>query len=227
MVSPNLRLKAVLLDLDGTLVDTPHAIVDICQRTLGELGHPPADEALIRSTIGLPLPVCLATLLGIEPEDTGPAVDIYRVFWRAEVTPRLAQLLYPGVLEGLQRLSQRFKLGVVTGKAQEGADGTVDGARLRPFMSVVLGYTSVNNPKPAPDLALEAARRLGIDPAHCLVVGDSELDLKMATAAGMRSIGVTYGAQPEAALRAAHPTRLSHSFSEAVQIIEELATLPP
>jgi phosphoglycolate phosphatase len=218
-------LDALLLDLDGTLVDTPQAIVDVAQSTLAALGQKPVEPQAIRDTIGLPLPVALGTLLGISPAAASEAVEIYRVLWRAHVTPRIPRLLYPGVREGLERLrDRRFKLAVVTGKAQEGADSTVDAAGLRPLVDVVLGYTAVANPKPAPDIALEALKRLGTK--NALVVGDTTHDVQMAHAAGLRSIAVTYGAQPEAVLRSASPTWIVHSFAEVVRISLELATLP-
>ncbi len=214
-------LKALLLDLDGTLVDTPQAIVDITQATLAALGRPPAEVQVIKDGIGLPLPLALSGLVGGDP---AAAVEIYRTLWRAQVTPRLAQLVYPGVREGLQEMRDAgLRLAVVTGKAQEGADSTVDGAGLRAFMEVVLGYTSVANPKPAPDLALEAMKRLGLPAAACAVVGDARHDLEMARAAGVRSIAVTWGAQPEAALREA--TWVAHSFAEVVRIARSAARL--
>lgn len=219
-------LKALLLDLDGTLVDTPQAIVDVTQSTLAALGRPPADEQAIRDGIGLPLPVALAQLLGTGPIAAADAVEIYRVLWRAQVTPRLSRLVYPQVHAGLRELrALGLRLAVVTGKAQEGADSTVDGAGFRPYLEVVLGYTSVPNPKPAPDLALEAARRLALAPAEAVVVGDATHDLEMARAAGMRSIAVTYGAQPESALLAQGPTWVAHSFAEVVHIVRDAATL--
>lgn len=220
-------LSAVLLDLDGTLVDTPQAIVEVTQRTLRELNLPPADPQAIKDGIGLPLPVALGELIGKGPVGAADAVEVYRRVWRAEINPRLPHLLYPGVLDGLGRLkSAGLKLGVVTGKAQDGADSTVDKSGLRPLIDAVLGYTSVANPKPAPDIALLALQLLGEPPERAVVVGDSTHDLQMARAAGVRSIAVTYGALPEAALRAEDPTWLAGSFAEVVRICLDLATLP-
>lgn len=211
------RISALLLDLDGTLVDTPQAIVDVAQGTLAAMNLPPADPQAIRDTIGLPLPLALGKLIGRGPLGAAEAVEIYRVLWRRDVTPRIPSLLYPGVLDGIRELrAQGVRLAVVTGKAQDGADNTVDLAGLRPFVEVVLGYTSVPNPKPAPDLALEACKRLGTTDA--IVVGDATHDIEMATAAGLPSIGVTYGAMPEAAVRAAGPTWVAHSFAQVVRI---------
>ena len=219
-------LRALLLDLDGTLVDTPQAIVDVAQGTLAALGLPAADPKAIKDTIGLPLPVALAQLIGTGPIGAADAVEIYRVLWRTHVTPRIPQLLYPGVREGLQELKRAaLRLAVVTGKAQEGADSTVAAAGLKDVMDVVLGYTSVANPKPAPDIALLALERLGVRPADAVIVGDSTHDLEMARRAGVRSIAVTYGALPEAALRAACPTWVAHSFPEVVRIARGLVNV--
>jgi phosphoglycolate phosphatase len=219
-------LKALLLDLDGTLIDTPQAIVDVTQATLARLNLPPADPQAIRDGIGLPLPVALGQLIGKGPAGAAEAVEIYRVIWRSEVTPRIPQLLYPGVRDGLQALRrQGLRLAVVTGKAQDGAESTVSAAGLVDCFEVVLGYTSVPNPKPAPDIALEALRRLGEKPGAAVVVGDASHDLEMARRAGIRSIAVSYGAQPLPDLERARPTWVAHSFPEVVQIALRLATL--
>jgi phosphoglycolate phosphatase len=116
-------------------------------------------------------------------------------------------------------------LAVVTGKAQDGADSTINAAGLRDAFEVVLGYTSVANPKPAPDIALLALEKLGIGAEAAVVVGDSTHDLEMADRAGIRSIAVTYGAQPESVLQNAAPTWVAHSFPEVVRIALGLATL--
>ena len=221
-------LEAALLDLDGTLVATPQAIVDVTQRTLHELGLPAADEQAIKDAIGLPLPLALGQLIGKGPVGAAEAVEVYRRLWRAEINPRLPHLLYPGVIEGLAQLKAAgLKLAVVTGKAQDGADSTVDKSGLRRFIEIVLGYTSVANPKPAPDIALKALELLGVPARNAVVVGDSVHDLRMARAAGVRSIAVTYGALPEPALRAEGPTHVARSFEDVVRICRNLARLEP
>src|SRR3954464_5345643 len=219
-------LRALLLDLDGTLIDTPQAIVDVTQATLAELNLPPADAQAIRDGIGLPLPIALGQLIGKGPAGAADAVEIYRVLWRSQVTPRIPHLLYPGVREGLETLRQQgLSLAVVTGKAQDGAESSVRAAGLSELFEVVLGYTSVPNPKPAPALALEALRRLGQPASDAVVVGDANHDLTMAKRAGIRSIAVSYGAQPLAQLLEAAPTWVAHSFAEVVQIALGLASL--
>ena len=219
-------LRALLLDLDGTLVDTPQAIVDVAQGTLAALGLPAADPDAIKETIGLPLPIALGQLIGTGPAGAADAVEIYRVLWRTHVTPRIPQLLYPGVREGLAELKRAdLRFAVVTGKTQDGADSTVAAAGLNDVIEVVLGYTSVANPKPAPDIALLALDKLGVRPEDAVIVGDSTHDLEMARRAGVQSIAVTYGALPEASLRAASPTWVAHSFPEVVRIARGLVNV--
>ncbi len=219
-------LRALLFDLDGTLVDTPQAIVEVTQATLAEMNLPPAEAQAIKDGIGLPLPLALGQLIGKGPLGAAEAVEIYRRLWRAQVTTRIPQLLYPGVEAGLAELKSRgLRLAVVTGKAQDGADSTVDAAGLRRHIDVVLGYTSVKSPKPAPDIALAALEQLQIPPPEAAVVGDASHDLMMARAAGIRSIAVTYGAQAEAALRAENPTFVARDFPEVVRIALALASL--
>ena len=219
-------LRALLLDLDGTLVDTPQAIVDVMQATLTALGRAPAEPQAIRDTIGLPLPESLALLLGTEPAGAGEAVAIYRRLWHSQVTPRVSQLLYAGVREGVAEWrAMGLRLAVVTGKSQEGADGTVALMGMTQQMEVVLGYTSVARGKPAPDLALEALKRLAVRSDEALVIGDSELDIGMASAAGVRAIAVTYGAQSAERLQGA--TWFADSFSEVMRIVREEARLGP
>jgi phosphoglycolate phosphatase len=217
-------LQALLLDLDGTLVDTPQAIVDVVQATLKALGREPVDPQAVRDTIGLPLPEGLARLLGTGPAGASEAVEIYRAIWHAQITPRIPKLLYPGVREGIAQFrAMGLRLAVVTGKSQEGAEATVQLSGFKEQMEVVLGYTSVARGKPAPDLALEALRRLSLPAEQALVVGDSALDVQMAIAAGVRAIAVTYGAQSSERLQGA--TWFAHSFAEVVRIVRAEASL--
>ena len=221
-------MKAVIWDLDGTLIDTPRVIVETAAQVLREFGRTNTDAEAIRAGIGLPLPVALGELLDLPPDHAlvAEAVERYRVHWRAVVNPQIQALVFPGVLEGVQALRTRgVRQAVATGKAQSGADANVDLAGLRPFMEVVAGYDRVARPKPAPDLALLVLDELQLKPGDAVVVGDTTHDLLMARGAGVRCISVTYGAMEEATLRSAGPTWVAHSFAEVMRILLELATL--
>ncbi|HVY44354.1 MAG TPA: HAD family hydrolase [Minicystis sp.] len=215
-------LRAVIFDLDGTLVDTPAAIVSTAREAIG--GRL-VDEAAVRASIGLPLEVALARALeaDVSSADVVRAVERYRAIWRSSVSPRLRELVFPGVAEGLVELRRRgLRLGVATGKAQRGAERTVLEAGLERHFDVVAGHDRVPRPKPHADLARFVLGELGAAPDHAIVVGDSVLDVAMAHAADLPSIAVTYGAQTEAELAAARPTRLARSFAEVLEVLADL-----
>jgi phosphoglycolate phosphatase-like HAD superfamily hydrolase len=212
----------VIFDLDGTLIDTPRAILET-MRVAAQ--RPDADEGVVRAAIGLPLEVALARVLGlsVDASEVVKATERYRALWRAEVGPRLAGLVFPGVREGLATLRERgLSLGVATGKTQAGADHSIDEAGLRALLDHIAGHDRAARPKPHGDLALFVLRALSLQADEAVVVGDSALDLQMAHAAGVRSIAVTYGAQSEDDLRAAAPTWVARSFPEVVTLLGTL-----
>jgi phosphoglycolate phosphatase len=222
-------LEAVIFDLDGTLVDTPGVIVETAIAALHRSGAltiaMPEPEA-IRATIGLPLTVAFSGLLGlsVESPEVQAVVEEYRRLWRANVVPRSAELLYPGVAEGVQILRDLgLRLAVATSKVQSGAVAQLEAAGIARHFDVVAGYDAVEKPKPDPQLALHVLERLGTAPDRTVVVGDTTHDLLMARGAGLRAVAVTYGAQDEATLLTESPDFVAHDFPQVVTVVRQLA----
>jgi phosphoglycolate phosphatase len=219
-------LEAVIFDLDGTLVDTPKVIVATALEALrGRPWAMPTPEA-IRATIGLPLTVAFAGLLGFDEgsAEVGEVVAEYRRLWRANVIPRSAELLYPGVAEGVQLLRDLgLKLAVATSKITSGAVAQLEAAGIAGHFEVIAGFDSVERPKPDPQMARDVLERLRAAPAAAVVVGDTTHDLLMAHGAGLRAVAVTYGAHDEATLRTESPDWVAHDFVEAVRLLRGLA----
>jgi phosphoglycolate phosphatase len=222
-------LDAVIFDLDGTLVDTPAVIVETAiaaLRATGALELAMPEPQAIRATIGLPLTVAFSGLLGrsAESPEVQTVVEEYRRLWRANVIPRSAELLYPGVAEGVQVLRDLgLQLAVATSKVQSGAVAQLDAAGIGRHFEVVAGYDAVERPKPDPQLALHVLERLGATPERTIVVGDTTHDLLMARGAGLRAIAVTYGAQDEATLLTESPELVAHDFPQVVGLVRQLA----
>jgi phosphoglycolate phosphatase len=222
-------LEAVIFDLDGTLVDTPGVIVETAIAALrrsGALTIAMPEPQAIRATIGLPLTVAFSGLLGLSAEspEVQAVVEEYRRLWRANVVPRSAELLYPGVAEGVQVLRDLgLRLAVATSKVQSGAIAQLEAAGIARHFDVVAGYDAVEKPKPDPQLALHVLERLGAQPERTVVVGDTTHDLLMARGAGLRAVAVTYGAQDEATLLTESPEFLAHDFPGVVTVVRGLA----
>ena len=214
--------RAAIFDLDGTLIDTPNAIVTMMVNALTDMGAPLPDEEDIRSMIGLPLEAGAAHVLGKSPDhpDVAQLISLYRLQFLDWMVPRSAELLFPGVPEGLHTLREAgILLGLATSKYNRSADAVLRAAGLRDLFAVVAGSDDVISPKPDAEMAHLVADRLGVAPRSCVVIGDTVHDLHMARAAGMRRIAVTYGVGSPADLTGAAPDRVVDTFPAAVSAI--------
>ena len=136
------------------------------------------------------------------------------------MVPRAAALLFPGVPEGLSGLKAAgLTLGVATSKHHASARAILTYAGLWDFFDAVAGADSVQAPKPDPEMVLYVADRLRVDPRDCIMIGDTEHDLKMGRAAGMRTAAVTHGVGTRQALAAAHPNLIADDFAALTSAI--------
>jgi phosphoglycolate phosphatase len=204
-----------IFDLDGTLVDTPSAIVETFSAVLAAMALQAQEASTIRATIGLPLERAFSQLMNVPLEDARVAHGIakYQLLFRELVLPRAESLLFPGVLEGLSALrEQGFLLAVATSKFYASADALLKAAGLRGHFDVVVGADQVSLPKPNPEMGHLILKTLSIGAERTVMVGDTTHDLVMARAAGMRSVAVTYGVHSAHELQSADPTWMVDTF---------------
>ncbi|MGW3031144.1 HAD family hydrolase [Streptomyces sp. NPDC001178] len=222
-------LRAVVFDLDGTLADTPAAIRRLLVRVCAEHGRTVAPEEAA-PTVGIPLEQAFGRLLGTAPDDprTGRAVARYRELFDAEVLGTGTRLLHAGVPEGLARLRKAgIALAVATAKVSRSAHALLDALHIGAHFSVVIGHDMVSRGKPHPESGLAAAHALGIPPDGCAYVGDTVGDMRMAVAAGMRPVAVTYGVGSGDALAAVPGTTVCDTFPDVVtHLLEAVPTRP-
>ncbi|MFS8102227.1 HAD family hydrolase [Lentzea alba] len=216
--------RCVIFDLDGTLVDSPRGIITTFAAVFSQLDLPTMDSASIRGTIGLPLPAAFAKLLGVAEDDPRVAecAQLYQSTFRKIVLPMAPQLVFPGVFDGLQSLREDgFLLAVATSKFIANAEALLVAAGLREEFEVVVGADQVAKPKPDPESGFVVLKKLGVAPERAVMVGDTTHDVLMAHAAGMSSIGVTYGVHSVEQLLSANPTWLVDSFAGVVAAVGE------
>lgn len=181
--------RAILFDLDGTLIDTYRLYVESYRRALEPfLGHAPTEAEMIARGPSSERRF-LVDWLG---EERGEACHAAFRRHYAELHGALAEGIYDGVREMLAALrAAGYPLGIVTGKARHAWEVTDREMGLGEF-AVVVTDDDVAEPKPDPQGLLAAARELGIAPDEVVYVGDSAGDLAAGRAAGMRTAAVLW-----------------------------------
>ncbi|MEY2619306.1 MAG: phosphoglycolate phosphatase [Pseudomonadota bacterium] len=196
-MSPRLPapIRAALIDLDGTLVDTLSDFDAALNATLAELALP----ALARTEIERRVGKGSEHLIRASLQAVGGDPGLYERAWAAyqrhydAANGRHAQV-YPGVIEGLLALQARgLRMACVTNKPGRFARDLLQAKDLLAFFDAVFGGDAFAERKPHPLPLLMAARALGVEPAHTLMVGDSSNDAQAARAAGCPVVLLTYG----------------------------------
>jgi len=205
--------RAVLFDLDGTLVDSLADIAASVNAALASVGASPKPLAEITPRIGEPLAGIFRALL---PAADGAAIEAACAAYRAHYFDNCdrASRLYPGVIACLERLAPT-PLGIATTKATYQAVRVCEAFDLARRFAVIQGCDGIPH-KPDPAVVLAALARLGVAPEGAWMVGDTVLDLRAGRAAGCRVCAVTYGIGAREALAAEAPDLL----------LDDLAALP-
>ncbi|MGT2428534.1 phosphoglycolate phosphatase [Cupriavidus basilensis] len=195
-IAPDMPYTAVLVDLDGTLVDTAHDIVEAANRMLDELGRAPLPFDTISGFIGKGVPNLVRRVLETAASgDRDGADSAEAVFHRhyAEVNGHLGRV-YPGVQTGLAALQQQgYRIACVTNKPTALAAPLLAVTGLARYLEVLVGGDSIARMKPDPEPLRHACRLLQADERRSVLVGDSAVDVAAARAAGMPVFLVRYG----------------------------------
>ncbi len=191
------RIRAVLLDLDGTLLDTAPDIVAAANAMLAGQGLAPLPGRTVRNLIGRGIPhlveqSLVAAGLPLACAQLEPALRSFGDHYR-RLNGR-ASAPYPGVVESLGRLrAAKLKLACVTNKARAFTLPLLEKAGLAPLLDAVVTADEVGKRKPDPAPFLRACELLQVNPEHAWVIGDSANDAEGARAAGCKVLLVTYG----------------------------------
>ena len=184
---------SVLLDLDGTLIDSYPGILASCQAALRALGHEPDEDLDIRRFIGPPLEEILQALLQSYGDDrVGDAVAAYRHHY-GESGYR-GSVPYPGIGEALAEMKRAGLLVyLATSKRAVFAQRILDHLAFAPYFDGIHGSVPSGELDHKPELLAHVIAQHGLSPSHCLMVGDRRHDIAGAHAVGMRGLGVLWG----------------------------------
>jgi phosphoglycolate phosphatase len=204
------RIRLILFDLDGTLVDSVGDLAWCGNEMLRRLGMAVHDEALARIWVGNGLERFVKRVLTADMEaepETGlyqQGLYIFHELYAAHASDRSE--LYPGVVDALQQLSmQPLKLACVTNKPEPFTSKLIEAMGLDQFFELVVAGNTTARKKPDPMPLHYAADYFGLDYDQCLMVGDSSNDVRAARAAGFGVVCVPYGYNHGRDIREANP----------------------
>lgn len=188
--------RAVLFDLDGTLLDTIADLADAANLMLSELGRPARSQDEIHSFVGKGIPNlvrrCMTEGTAATEGEIDAAVAVFRRHYA--VVNGVNSRPYPGVTELLAALRARaLPLAVVTNKAEAFTLPLLERMDIAHYFDTVVSGDTLPVKKPDPAVVMLACERLGVAPDEALMIGDSANDALAAQGAGMPVLLVTYG----------------------------------
>lgn len=209
-----MKVSFVVFDWDGTLADSKGRIVDTLRRTLTGLGAVAGTDEELARVIGLALPDCARELVpDCDDRFTNAFVQGYRDTWLASDAPPTE--MFPNVESTLEAIGARgIPMAVATGKNRVGLDRELGQTGLGGHFTATRTADETRS-KPHPQMLHELLEHVGVPPQETILVGDSHWDLKMAAAANVRAVAVSYGAQPIERL-------LEHDPWHRIDAIEQL-----
>lgn len=209
------RFDLIVFDWDGTLLDSPGAIVAAIQAACVDLGVAPPDDRQARQVIGLGLNDALgAAVPQLERSRYRQLAERYRHHYMASDHELN---LFPGAADLVRRLHGRgHQLGVATGKTRAGLERAMAHAGLGAYFHATRCADECFS-KPHPAMLLELMDCLGTEAQRTLMVGDTTHDLQMARNAAVPSLAVSFGAHRREDLLPETPLACLGSFEELAQ----------
>ncbi|WP_076412404.1 phosphoglycolate phosphatase [Shewanella sp. UCD-KL12] len=219
------NIKAIAFDLDGTLIDSVPDLAAATQATLEELGLASCSQEQVRGWVGNGAQVLMSRALSfaldreVESEELENAMS--RFMHHYQVHLQQHSLLYPGVKESLAQLAQLgFPLAIVTNKPHKFTLPLLEAFRIRDYFSTILGGDSLAKMKPDPMPLTHILADWQLEQSELLMVGDSKNDILAAKAAGITSIGLTYGYNYGEDIGLSGPNAVCEQFSEIMTLLK-------
>ena len=215
-------MKLVLLDCDGTLVDSQQAIVTAMTSAWLAAGLPAPDPLAVRRMVSLPLTEAIALLRpGSEDWFVKRLAGLYRdaYYRQRHHDGQEAEPLFPGVHEALVAMrASGLGLGIATGKSFRGLLAVLERHGLgEVFLTLQTADRGLG--KPNPDMVFQAQEETRAAAADTVVVGDSTFDMEMACRAGVRAVGVAWGYHPVRDLESAGARRIVHHWEDLPRVV--------
>ena len=213
-------IKLVIFDFDGTLADTKENIILTFQMTMKELGVEIKSRQECAATIGLTLEDAFKVLYpGMAAEKYILLRDTYRRIFK-ENRKILVPGLFPEVMETLEELRRRgYLMSIASSRQSPSLQSFLEDMKIAHLFEYAVGGDNVEHPKPAPDAVLQILRHYNLSAEEAFVVGDMPFDINMATNAGVKSCGVTWGNADADQLKESGANYIIDKMSQLLEIL--------
>lgn len=204
--------KACIFDLDGTLLNTIHALTKSVNQMLEYFHYPPIDDVLCKQFVGEGYKKLVERALkhGGDSElvHYEEALQVYQQVFEGCCMYKVAP--YDGIKQLLERLKQQgIKTAVLSNKPHDRTVDNIEGIFGKGYFDCVYGQREGIKRKPDPEGALLEAEEMDVKPEECLYIGDTSTDMQTGIAAGMDTVGVLWGFRSRDELEAFHPCLLA------------------
>jgi phosphoglycolate phosphatase len=195
MTAPKLHLvRALIFDLDGTLIDSKRDLIHSVNAMLGEMGRAQLDEETISGYIGHGAPLLVSRALGsnAREDDLRRALQFFLAYYEEHKLDTTCA--YPGVADSLAELSRKkVPMAVLTNKPVKISVRILEALGLATYFRAIYGGNSFESKKPDPRGANTIVSEFGASPRETMLIGDSEVDVQTARNARMIAVAVNYG----------------------------------
>ena len=213
-------IKAILFDLDGTLLNTLKDLNEASNHTLRYFNLPLITINQTKQFIGNGVKMLLKRAAFNADIDYELAYEVFKKYYRNHIKDYTT--VYDGIIDVLKFIkSHDIKIAVTSNKYQEGVEILVNHL-LSPYIDIALGSSETVKVKPHPDMVNIVLDRLNVSSDQCLFVGDSDVDIITGKTNNIKTIGVTWGYKDKKILENEKPDYLVDNQVELIKIIKEI-----
>ena len=214
------RIRALCFDVDGTLSDSDDVYASQYAHWLGRLPLVRDPERLGRRLVmWLESPgnlvMSMSDAIGLD----GLAIPTIDWFYRHFPQPQTKYLVVAGVADMLPRLKRRYPIAAISARDERNTMSFLQNCNLLQYFDVVMTALSARHTKPYPDPIVLAAKKMGVLPEQCLMIGDTTVDVRAGKAAGAQTIGVLCGFGEEPELRRLNPDLILKTTADVEAVL--------
>lgn len=215
-----MKKDTIIFDLDGTLLDTLEDLTNATNAALHYCGFPGRSLEEVRTFVGNGIGNLIKKAVpeGTGQEDYETALGYFKDYYGMHCMDRTGP--YEGIMEMLEQLSVKgYRMAIVSNKIDSAVKELKD-RFFGTYVTVSVGEQEGMQRKPAPDMVLEALRRLGTDKESSVYIGDSQVDLQTAVNAGLPCISVLWGFRDREELEENGAAVFAETPSDIIEILE-------